>query len=99
MCYIIIFKLIIQAEESMENQNIPPDKEKNAPNGGGNYFLKITVTEAIFVILTLIFIISVKYFWSEGYSAIAEWYGKNMTADTSAEEIISSLSDGEADEI
>ena len=83
----------------MENENINTTENDAAPAEKGNYFLKITVTEAIIVLTVLIFFLSAKFFWRGGYSAIAEWYGKNMTGDTSAEEILDAFADGGTDEV
>lgn len=81
-----------------------PEAEKNEitdenAERGGNYFLKITVTEAIFVLIILIIVLTCKFVWNKGFSRFSEWYSVNMTSDTDPDEVLGAFADGGADEV
>lgn len=79
-----------------ENEALKADDENGTK---GNYFLKITLTEAVFAVLIIIIALICKFFWTNSFSEFSVWYGENMTSDTDIDEVTGVFSDGGADEI
>lgn len=82
----------------MEQENIKVS-ENSKGEEGSNYFLKITLTEALLVILILLIILACKFFLAKEFGKISEWYADNIAVDTDPDEVIGTLADGGIDEI
>lgn len=94
----------------MESENIglqpqiQPEPQSDGRSGAqpaaqGNYFFKITVTEAVLVLLTLLLVLVLKLFFAEGFDAARGWYDQHLLSDTDTREVLDAVTDGGSDAV
>lgn len=74
----------------MENQNDKTTAKKNM-------WLGVVITQCICVAIILISLVIMKYFFSDTFGHIKEWYKINICNDTSVNEVL--ILGGDNDEI